>query len=171
MNECCGEDEHRPVGYADWGGWMRQQGAVRWGKVAATLWGLWLLSVLFLYLLFAAAAEPDYSSSPSPSSSSSANVRPEWTPNADDVRAAQQWEGKVQEHRGDNNNKTLVVYVYFEKNQLYKDNLQFFLDVGVQERDDVDYVIVLQGPCTVHVRALPPSFVLPSLSFLFYFID
>lgn len=39
--------------------------------------------------------------------------------------------------------------MYFEKNQLYKDNLQFFLDVGVQERDDVDYVIVLQGPCTV----------------------
>ena len=168
MNECCGEDEHRPGGYADWGGWMRQQGAVRWGKVAATLWGLWLVSVLILYFLFAAAAaEPDYSSSPSPSSSSS-NMRPEWTPNADDVRAAQQWEGKVQEHRGDN--KTLGVYVYFEKNQLYKDNLQFFLDVGVQERDDVDYVIVLQGPCTVHVRAPPPSFFLRFhfILYLFY---
>jgi hypothetical protein len=145
---------------------MRQQGAVRWGKVAATLWGLWLVSVLFLYLFFFhAAAEPDYSSSPSPSSSSSANVRPEWTPNADDVRAGQQWAGEVQDYR--NNNKTLVMYVYFEKNQLYKDNLQFFLDVGVQERDDVDYVIVLQGPCTVRVRPPLSSFVLP---FAFAFI-
>jgi hypothetical protein len=47
--------------------------------------------------------------------------------------------------------KTLVIYVYFE-DPGKKDNLEFFLDVGMQERDDIDYVVVVQGETTIQVK-------------------
>lgn len=58
--------------------------------------------------------------------------------------------------------RTLVVYVYFEKNQLYRDNLDMFLKVGVDDRDDVDYLFVVQGPSSISV----PS----ALWFLVFFV-
>jgi hypothetical protein len=151
MNEWCAEEAAgRQGGYAEWGGWMRKQGAVRWGRVAGMLWALWVLSVVLLY--FFASFWP--TSDLSPASDSSPPPLPPWTPSEDDVQAGLQWRGQGR----DANNKTLVLYVYFEKNQLYKDNLQFFLDVGVHERDDVHFIFVLQGPCSVRVRSPPFSF-------------
>ncbi len=53
-------------------------------------------------------------------------------------------------------NKTLVVYVYNEaQDGVPKANLEFFLALGVDEREDVDYVFVLQGPCSVTVHHPP----------------
>jgi hypothetical protein len=137
------------------GRWMQQHCPLHW----TPLLSLWLASVLLLWFFAAvgpdhllsssevmrpAAGEPDHSLSSFSSSSAC-------------VRSNQEPAGEVQEHHS-NNNKTLVVYVYFEKDQICMDNLQFFLEVGVQERYDVDYIIVLQGPSALTVR-------LPLLSF------
>lgn len=42
-----------------------------------------------------------------------------------------------------------VLYAYFEKNQQYKDNLLYFLQHGLIK--DVDYVIIVNGECTVEI--------------------
>ncbi len=52
--------------------------------------------------------------------------------------------------------KTLVIYVYFE-DPWKKGNMEFFLDVGMQERDDIDYVVVVQGNSTIQVMKLSCS--------------
>lgn len=41
--------------------------------------------------------------------------------------------------------KTLVIYIYYEKNELHKQALEYFLDIGVSEADNVDYLFVIQG--------------------------
>jgi hypothetical protein len=45
---------------------------------------------------------------------------------------------------------TVIVYHYFEKDLTYKNNLVYFLSVGILE--DVDYFVMISGDCTV---ALP----------------
>uniref|UniRef100_A0A061S9I6 Glycosyl transferase family 1 domain-containing protein n=1 Tax=Tetraselmis sp. GSL018 TaxID=582737 RepID=A0A061S9I6_9CHLO len=45
--------------------------------------------------------------------------------------------------------KTLVVYVYWEKDEIYKENLEFFLRHGVKETQTVDYLFVVNGHHTV----------------------
>jgi hypothetical protein len=45
--------------------------------------------------------------------------------------------------------RVLVTYAYFEKNQQYKDNFSFFLKHGLHPH--IQYVFVLNGPCTVQV--------------------
>lgn len=40
--------------------------------------------------------------------------------------------------------KALVVYVYFERNKLYQLTLQHFVDIGVQESNNIDYLFVIQ---------------------------
>jgi hypothetical protein len=50
------------------------------------------------------------------------------------------------------NNKTLVLYSYFEKNDEYAQTFQYFLDVGVAENDGLQYVFVIQGGnCSVMI--------------------
>jgi len=44
---------------------------------------------------------------------------------------------------------TLVVYAHFEKDAVYKENLEMFLEAGVEERDDVDYLFIIQGESLV----------------------
>jgi hypothetical protein len=43
------------------------------------------------------------------------------------------------------NNKTLVFYAYFEKNAFYAKTLKFFIELGVEESNTVDYVFIIQG--------------------------
>lgn len=45
--------------------------------------------------------------------------------------------------------KTAVVYHYYEKNTVYRDNLIFFLATAIL--DDVDYYIILAGDCTAEI--------------------
>jgi len=51
--------------------------------------------------------------------------------------------------------KTLVIYVYFEKNLLYRENLETFLQVGVDSHDDVDYLFIIQGNSPVSLPEYP----------------
>jgi hypothetical protein len=41
----------------------------------------------------------------------------------------------------------IVIYHYFEKNELYRDNLKFFLRCGIAS--DTDYVFIVSGGCSV----------------------
>ena len=45
--------------------------------------------------------------------------------------------------------KRAVVYHYFEKNDIYKDNLIFFLSKGIF--DGIDFFIIIAGECTVEL--------------------
>lgn len=47
--------------------------------------------------------------------------------------------------------KVLVLYAYFEKSAFYAETLRFFLTVGVQNSDHIDYVFILQGSCSVPI--------------------
>ena len=49
-----------------------------------------------------------------------------------------------------------VVYHYFEKNINYRDNLIFFLSVGIL--DQHDYYIVIAGECTVNLPKIDNVF-------------
>jgi hypothetical protein len=41
--------------------------------------------------------------------------------------------------------KTLVIYAYFEKNELYAKTLDYFIKLGVEPSDRIDYVFIIQG--------------------------
>jgi hypothetical protein len=43
------------------------------------------------------------------------------------------------------NDRTILFYAYFEKNQIYIHRLKFFLEIGVRETDPIDYVFIIQG--------------------------
>lgn len=47
--------------------------------------------------------------------------------------------------------RVLVLYAFFEKNSDYAETLRFFLSVGVRPNDHVDYIFILQGPCSVPI--------------------
>lgn len=47
------------------------------------------------------------------------------------------------------NNKYACLYVYYEKNNDYKDNFKYFLDNVLLKKDDIDYYIIINGICTV----------------------
>jgi hypothetical protein len=47
------------------------------------------------------------------------------------------------------NNKYCCIYAYYEKDNLYKENFIYFLKNGIL--DNVDYYIVINGNCTVHI--------------------
>jgi hypothetical protein len=139
-------------------------------KFIAFSWGLWAFLFIYLFVL----TSPSSSSlsfgwapeSPPPGEEQEARVSdttsktgPLGKSGIGDVEEVDLPEGEVggkidipaPSAPNHNNGKTVVIWVYLEKNQLYKDNLQFFLDVGVQERDDTDFVFVLQGNCTIQV--------------------
>jgi hypothetical protein len=44
-----------------------------------------------------------------------------------------------------NKTKTLVLYAYFEKNDFYIKTLKFFIEIGVEESSQVDYLFIIQG--------------------------
>lgn len=44
-----------------------------------------------------------------------------------------------------NENRSLVLYAYFEKNSVYAETLKFFIDIGVKETDPIDYIFIIQG--------------------------
>jgi hypothetical protein len=129
-----------------WWRWTKSQNwGERWVKVTGAVLALWALLLLFLYFfrnpptqIFTGMSEP----------AETLQLAEWWDPEAEA-------EAEANANELERTNKTLLVYVYFEKNQLYKDNLQFFLDVGVHERDDIDFVFVVQGRSTVKV---PNSF-------------
>lgn len=52
--------------------------------------------------------------------------------------------------------RTLVMYVYHESNDWYKDNLRFFIKVAMQDNDndDVDYLLIINGESDLPLEAL-----------------
>ncbi len=50
-------------------------------------------------------------------------------------------------------NKKAVIYHYFEKNNIYRDNLIFFLNTAIDK--DVDYFIYISGTCSVNLPTPP----------------
>jgi hypothetical protein len=49
----------------------------------------------------------------------------------------------------DNSNKICCLYAYYEKNQLYKDNFEYFLNNAIL--DNVDYYIIINGECSIQI--------------------
>lgn len=47
------------------------------------------------------------------------------------------------------NNKICCFYAYYEKNELYRNNLKYFLDNGIL--NNVDYYIIINGKCSVNI--------------------
>ena len=45
--------------------------------------------------------------------------------------------------------KICCLYAYYEKNELYKDNLEYFLNNGIL--DHLDYYIIINGKCSVQI--------------------
>lgn len=41
--------------------------------------------------------------------------------------------------------RTLILYAYYEKNQLYQFTLQYFIDVGYTSNTDIDFLFIIQG--------------------------
>ena len=55
---------------------------------------------------------------------------------------------KIIENNSDyiiNSEKVLVIYAYFEKNTRYIENFQFFIDFGITESNNTDYILIIQG--------------------------
>lgn len=50
-------------------------------------------------------------------------------------------------------NKICCLYAYYEKDDKYKQNLQYFLDNGIL--DNVDYYFIINGNCTVEIPEHP----------------
>ena len=46
-------------------------------------------------------------------------------------------------------NKICVIYNYYEKNKLYKENFKFFLENGIL--DEIDYYIIINGSCSIEL--------------------
>ena len=51
-----------------------------------------------------------------------------------------------------NRNNICCFYAYYEKNDLYKSNLEYFLKNAIL--DDVDYYIIINGDCTVPIKKI-----------------
>ena len=51
-----------------------------------------------------------------------------------------------------NNNKICCIYSYYEKNDLYKENLNYFLNIGIY--DEIDYYIIINGDYTININEL-----------------
>lgn len=53
-------------------------------------------------------------------------------------------------------NRTLVMYVYHESNEWYKDNLRFFIKVAMQDNDhdDVDYLLIINGESSLPLEVI-----------------
>lgn len=49
-----------------------------------------------------------------------------------------------------NNPKICCIYAYYEKNDMYKENLQYFLDNGIY--DEIDYYIIINGDSTIDIQ-------------------
>jgi len=47
------------------------------------------------------------------------------------------------------NNRYACLYAYYEKDELYKENLTYFLENGLL--DNIDYYIILNGTCTIDI--------------------
>ena len=41
--------------------------------------------------------------------------------------------------------RTLVFYAYFEKNDEYKFALKYFIELGVEQTENIDYILIIQG--------------------------
>lgn len=56
-------------------------------------------------------------------------------------------------------NRIAVVYCYYEKNDLYRNNLRYFLTHGLKAYPNlthhIDYVLVINGKCTVELPSRP----------------
>lgn len=50
---------------------------------------------------------------------------------------------------GGDDKKIVCFYTYYEKDQTYKENLEFFLNNGIN--DAIDYVIIINGECSVEI--------------------
>ena len=52
--------------------------------------------------------------------------------------------------------RTLVMYVYHESNDWYKDNLRFFIQVAMQDNDNdgIDYLLIINGETDLPLEAL-----------------
>jgi hypothetical protein len=47
--------------------------------------------------------------------------------------------------KSNSDHKTLVLYSYFEKNEHYANALRYFIELGVDNVDNIDYVFIVQG--------------------------
>ncbi len=57
---------------------------------------------------------------------------------------------KDKEHfTNENNNKMCCLYAYYEKDDKYKENLQFFINNGLL--DEIDYYFIINGDCSVNI--------------------
>lgn len=56
---------------------------------------------------------------------------------------------KFTDKKSKENNKICCFYAYYEKNELYKNNLKYFLDNGIL--DNVDYYIIINGKCSIDI--------------------
>jgi hypothetical protein len=48
-----------------------------------------------------------------------------------------------------NDNKICCLYAYYEKDDLYKSNLEYFINNGIL--DNIDYYIIINGECSVNI--------------------
>lgn len=68
-------------------------------------------------------------------------------------------ESKESKQTHEKNNRIAVVYCYYEKNDLYKENLRYFLTHGLKAYPNsgyhIDYVLVINGNCTVDIPSRP----------------
>jgi hypothetical protein len=55
----------------------------------------------------------------------------------------------IKENFEEINNKYVCIYAYYEKNNDYKENLQYFLNKGIY--DNIDYFIIVNGICTLNI--------------------
>ena len=53
----------------------------------------------------------------------------------------------------DTNNKICCLFAYYEKNDMYKENLNFFLNNGIY--DEIDYYIIINDKCTLTLPNKP----------------
>lgn len=60
---------------------------------------------------------------------------------------------------GSGDARTLVMYVYYEADAVARENLEFFLKVGVGQKADplIDYLLIVNGDCSLPLTGLPPN--------------
>lgn len=58
-------------------------------------------------------------------------------------------------NQADLRQRTAVIYVYHEKNEIYIDNIQFFFREGVRYDENVDYIFVVNGDTTISFPTHP----------------
>lgn len=70
----------------------------------------------------------------------------------------------------ESDNRTLVFYAYFEKNSHHVEALKFFIEFGIKEYDNLDYVFIIQGSkCSVDIPKYKNVMVLPRSNTCFDF--